>query len=503
MKRLCVAVVFFAVVACSLGSFLRAPAPVAEAGEKPPCAPLIVTDDGVVVQDMNGDGAFDAIGDALRLLTWAFLGGPAPEPPCTAGGSAGLPDTGQTTCFDRVGEALCTDFSPVTCPYFAEDGPNRTGCPNDGNRFTDNGDGTVTDNCTGLQWQKDTADVNGNGQVQFSDQVLWCEALVFCSGLSFAGHTDWRLPNVRELESIVDHGRFSPAIDPVFSAPASAPLYWSSTSSRNHPGEAFHASFIEGNVFSFPKGEQRCHVRAVRGGVCAPVLVAGGGEVIQDMNGDRVFDAIGEALNLLGWAFLGGPPPVSPCGGVGPVGLPDTGQTTCFDRVGEANCTDFSPVSCPYFAEDGPNRTGCPNDGNRFTDNGDGTVTDSCTGLQWQQVTADVNGDGEIRLDGSDTLVWCDALVFCTNLSYAGHTDWRLPNVRELESIVDYGRRDPMIDPVFAAVSSTYWSSTSSRLRPNLAFSVNFNVGTGVLSGLVEGRRKDFLSFVRAVRGGR
>ena len=190
MKRLLVVAVVITAVAWSLGSFLRAPAPVAEAGEEPPCAPLIVTDDGVVVQDMNGDGAFDAIGEALRLLTWAFLGGPAPVPPCIAGGSAGLPDTGQTTCFDRVGEALCTDFSPVSCPYFAEDGFFRTGCPNDANRFTDNGDGTVTDNCTGLQWQKVTADVNGDGQVQPSDQIQWCEALVFCSGLSFAGQFD-------------------------------------------------------------------------------------------------------------------------------------------------------------------------------------------------------------------------------------------------------------------------------------------------------------------------
>lgn len=63
---------------------------------------------------------------------------------------------------------------------------------------------------------------------------------------------------------------------------------------------------------------------------------------------------------------------------------------------------------------------------NSFTDNSDGTVTDTATGLMWQQ---DDSGAG---------MVWGDGLVYAENLEVGGYTDWRLPNVKELQSIVDY-----------------------------------------------------------------
>jgi hypothetical protein len=100
----------------------------------------------------------------------------------------------------------------------------------------------------------------------------------------------------------------------------------------------------------------------------------------------------------------------------------------------------------------------------------------------WQQDTADTNVDGEITWEG-DALTWCDALTYCENSTLAGHSDWRLPNVRELHSVVDYGRFDPAIDPVFAAQSMWYCSSTTLASNSDEAKVVGFGVG-GISHGL-------------------
>ncbi|HVR74512.1 MAG TPA: DUF1566 domain-containing protein [Planctomycetota bacterium] len=206
-------------------------------------------------QDINGDGSSN-VADAVFLLNWMFLGGPEPTCPETNGQPAGLPDTGQTRCYEQsLAEILCDG---AVCP--GQDGSYRTGCPSE-RRFTDNGDGTVTDHCTDLHWQKDTADVDGNGQLTGEDLLPWCDALAYCENLSFAGHDDWRLPNVRELQSIVDYGRSGPSIDSVLGAVSSA--YWSSTSYADYPYVAWGVYFIHGNVNLDGKGNFY-HVRAVR-----------------------------------------------------------------------------------------------------------------------------------------------------------------------------------------------------------------------------------------------
>jgi len=76
-----------------------------------------------------------------------------------------------------------------------------------------------------------------------------------------------------------------------------------------------------------------------------------------------------------------------------------------------------------------------------FTDNGDDTITDNNSGLMWLQHIADTNDNGGIDLE--DTLTWKDALAWCENLSFAGYDDWRMPNIKELFSIIDQNRDDP------------------------------------------------------------
>ena len=99
------------------------------------------------------------------------------------------------------------------------------------------------------------------------DRVNWQDALDYCDILILAQKDDWRLPNVEELRSLVDCGRFAPMIDPVFNAESSNP-YWSSTSSLTNPANALCVSFETGGSWESEKiGGSHHFVRAVREGV--------------------------------------------------------------------------------------------------------------------------------------------------------------------------------------------------------------------------------------------
>jgi hypothetical protein len=96
------------------------------------------------------------------------------------------------------------------------------------NDLHDNGDGTITDRATSLMWQK--AD-SGKG-------MNWEQALAYAASAKLAGHSDWRLPNAKELQSIVDYTRV-PALDPIFQITAledgEHPFFWTSTSHLEGP----------------------------------------------------------------------------------------------------------------------------------------------------------------------------------------------------------------------------------------------------------------------------
>jgi hypothetical protein len=194
-----------------------------------------------------------------------------------------------------------------------------------------------------------------------------------------------------------------------------------------------------------------------------------------DVNGSGKID-IADAVYLLAYLFGTGPAPVAIEGAAG--SLPATGQTECYGAgEGKVDC-----ASTDFPGQDGFYRKGCPPE-ERFADNGDGTVTDHCTGLTWQKETP------------PETYTWEQALQYCENLDLAGHADWRLPNLRELQSIVDYSRYDPSIDPVFGTESSWYWSSSTYASDSDGAWCVFFD------NGGVEGGDKEYLPYVRAVRG--
>ncbi len=203
--------------------------------------------------------------DACMAGVAAALGG-EPPPPCTQ-----FPATGQTTCYDSNNQP--TDCANVTT---SQDGKVRAG---GALSYTDNGDGTITDNNTGLMWEKKSDD----GSIHDTDNVYtWADAFTtFIAALNtepcFAGHCDWRLPNVKELQSIVNYQNVDPAVSPAFNTGCAAACtvltcsctaagdYWSSTSVVNDPNFAWYVFFGVGNV-PFDLKDVGLHVRAVRGG---------------------------------------------------------------------------------------------------------------------------------------------------------------------------------------------------------------------------------------------
>lgn len=176
----------------------------------------------------------------------------------------------------------------------------------------------------------------------------------------------------------------------------------------------------------------------------------------------------------------------------GPVGfgLPDTGQTSCYDVAGAI-------IPCPTpgatLAQDGSYQAAVtqPNYTIQNPVAGSSVTVDNITGLMW--VTDPVGA-----FTGG-TYSWLNAINACENLNYATYNDWRLPNVRELLSIVNHQNLSPRINTIYFSntQNSNYWTSTSAAYDPtNVAWRVDF--GTANLTTTL----KSYTGYVRCVRGG-
>ncbi len=131
------------------------------------------------------------------------------------------------------------------------------------------------------------------------------------------------------------------------------------------------------------------------------------------------------------------------------------------------------------------------------SDNGDGTVTDKATGLIWQKCSMGRNNDSTCSDDTSvsDTSTWASAVSYCNGLTLAGKT-WRLPNVNEIESIVDRTKASgAMIDTTTfpATVASVYWSASMLVSDIFYAWGVDFD------GGFVSSSYKTYNYYVRCV----
>jgi len=141
--------------------------------------------------------------------------------------------------------------------------------------LTNNGNGTVTDNATGLMWQQAEP-----------GSMTWASALSYCEGLPLGGYSDWRLPNVKELESITDDTRYGPAIDTAFFPNAYTSNYWSSTTGAGSPVYAWVVLSAYGRVNSYIDKNYYNYVRCVRGGEGGPPATAIN---VPDFKGDQGF----------------------------------------------------------------------------------------------------------------------------------------------------------------------------------------------------------------------
>lgn len=235
------------------------------------------------------DGTEACDGTTIGGATCASLGFVSGSLTCTPGcgldtsgcASRRFPASGQK--FPVLADKNDGIAGAVTVP---DDGVVRAGEPL---AYVDNGDGTITDMSTGLMWEKkddagglhdkdNTYVWSGNG----TEETIWdwLDDVNAEGGTGFAGHSDWRIPNVRELQSLVSYGRGGIGIRPVeppFDTNCAPTCtlrtcsctddynYWSATTNVANPDVAWFVSFFIGNVGLDGKGGDD-NVRAVRSG---------------------------------------------------------------------------------------------------------------------------------------------------------------------------------------------------------------------------------------------
>jgi len=261
-------------------------------------------------------------------------------------------DTAQDTCYDTTG--VITAPLPGQ-PFYGQDAQFLGNQPS----YQNNGDGTTSDLNTGLMW------VQARGSM-----TTWDSAVAGASLCRVGGYTDWRMPTIKELYSLIDFNG-----------------YCNTSASNSQP-------FIDTTYFGFKYGDT----------------------------------TIGRLIDCQDWS------------GTTYVGLTMVGDTTDFG-------VNFADGRIKGYGKRDP-RTGGQKrlyvryvrgntsyGTNRFVNNGDGTVSDTATGLMWQ------------RSDNGAGLKWKDALAYAETLTLAGYTDWRLPNPKELEGILDYTHSPGAINP--------------------------------------------------------
>ncbi|MCG6860242.1 MAG: DUF1566 domain-containing protein [Chromatiaceae bacterium] len=307
--------------------------------------------------------------------------------------------TGQRTCHDASGNA-------IACVGSGQDAELKKGLLWPESRFVSSGE-TVNDALTGLVWSRDAN--LAEYPMSWQDALDW---VVVQNEQGALGFQDWRLPNRRELRSLISHQTKRPALpeDHPF-VNVFAGWYWTSTSAATSPAHAWYVN----------------------------------------MDGGRMFYG-GKDQSFLVWPVRG------PGSGV----LPKTGQARCYDSSGLV-------VTCRDSGQDGDFHRGAIWPKPRFGIDSD-TVVDRLTGLRWTRIAA----------IGSGPVSWEEAFTGVQRLN-AGRVcgGWRLPNINELESLVDCSCHDaalPQRHP-FGSVQDVYWSSTTSLFEPDWAWALYLDKG--------------------------
>ncbi|MCP3851968.1 MAG: DUF1566 domain-containing protein [Gammaproteobacteria bacterium] len=293
--------------------------------------------------------------------------------------------------------------------YFGQDASYTINHPS----YTDNHNGTITDNVTGLIWQK-----------EMGKKLTYQEAFKKAEGLTLGGYTDWRVPSIKELYSLI---QFTGSVK----------------------GQKAINPFIDTKYFNQPLGNSNKGEREIDAQTWSSTEYVG-----KTMKNDET---------IFGVNFVDGR---------------IKGYPKYNPRTRKENKMYFRFV-----------RGNKAYGKNIFRSNNNGTILDSESGLVWQQS------------DSLKGMSWQGALKYAQNLKLGGYDDWRLPNAKELQSIVDYTRSldtsgSPAINPIFQTSSVIneagkkdypyYWSSTTHLDGPTPernAVYIAFGTATGKMHG--------------------
>lgn len=155
--------------------------------------------------------------------------------------------------------------------------------------------------------------------------------------------------------------------------------------------------------------------------------------------------------------------------------------------VAPASCFDQKVASAP--------------DG-RYQDNSDGTITDLLHGLEWKRCSEGLDGP-DCSVGSASQLNWAQALQLVESINtsggYAGHSDWRLPNLKELATLIEIRCEQPAINENLfpGTLSDHYWTSSPSMETDTRSWTVDFDQGN-----LRQGSFRTQGLYVRLVRGG-
>ena len=296
-------------------------------------------------------------------------------------------DTGQTHCYNNTQQIACplsgTAFTGQDAQYIGN-------APS----YKDNGDGTVSDLNTGLMWQKTPG-----------SKVTFAQAVAGAKSLNLGSYSDWRLPTIKELYSLINFEGTDP-----------------NTMSTDTSGLK---PFIDTQYFDFKYGDTSASERVIDAQYWSSTEY-----VSTTMNGIPTTFGVNFADGRIKGYGRSAP----------------RGEMTQYVRYVRGN-TNYGI--------------------NSFVNNNNGTITDNATGLMWSQA------------DSGKGMNWEAALTWVQTKNaekYLGYADWRLPNAKELQSIVDYKRspdttNSAAIDPVFTITSITnelgktdypfFWTSTT------------------------------------------
>ncbi len=282
--------------------------------------------------------------------------------------------------------------------------------------YTDNGDGTITDNVTGLIWEKD-----------MGEKITFAAASTKAQESTLGEYTDWRVPTIKELYSLI-----------LFTGQVS--------------GATTVKMFIDTDYFEQPLGDVNAGEREIDAQTWSSTEYVG-----TTMNGDAT---------VFGVNFIDGR---------------IKGYPKFNPGSGSANKMYFRMVrgNLEYGIND-------------FVNNNDGTISDKATGLMWQKAD-----DGNAR-------DWEEALAYTESLELSVYSDWRLPNAKELQSIVDYTRspqttNSPAISSIFETTEINdpegnpgqypfFWTGTTHLDGVNPysgAVYIAFGEGMGQMNGIL------------------